>query len=157
MIKVGEKKKPEEKDDKKSTPKEAPKAKGSSEKKESKDAPASKKESKPDAATPPMDGAPAVPSALMEAPELPTDAGGLVDPAAVRYMTADMGPFQCDHCIHWQDGGTCNVVAGPIDPMGVCILFEAAEMGGAPEIPGDVPPLPPLPEEEPEEAAELMA
>lgn len=49
-----------------------------------------------------------------------------VDPSVARYMTADQGPFQCDHCEHFTDNGDCDIVSGPIDPAGVCILFTSA-------------------------------
>jgi hypothetical protein len=60
--------------------------------------------------------------------------GGMVDPTVARYL----GPNdRCGACVHFMEGarsssdlnstasntGTCEIVAGPIDPMGVCSLF----------------------------------
>ena len=57
---------------------------------------------------------------------------GKVSPDVARYMTSDMGPFICAFCDHYRDG-SCEIVSGPIDPEGVCILFtphkEAEESG----------------------------
>ena len=54
--------------------------------------------------------------------------GGQVDPMAARYF----GPeSRCGGCVHFlagEMGGTCEIVAGPIDPEGVCSLFTADEM-----------------------------
>lgn len=52
-----------------------------------------------------------------------------VDPTVARYLTSDLGPFICANCEHFSGEGDCNVVSGPIDPEGVCILFT----------PGDTP------------------
>jgi hypothetical protein len=58
-------------------------------------------------------------------PEMPAVEGGLVSPEAARYF----GPeSRCAGCIHFMEPGTCEIVAGPIDPQGVCVLFEADAM-----------------------------
>lgn len=56
-----------------------------------------------------------------------TGTAGLVSPEVVRYMTSDRGPFICANCLHFQDDGSCEIVSGPIDPEGVCILFESPQ------------------------------
>lgn len=47
-----------------------------------------------------------------------------VSPEAARYF----GPeYRCGSCVHFMEGmqgGECEIVAGPIDPEGVCGLFE---------------------------------
>lgn len=90
-----------------------------------------------------------IPEALpMEQPKF---SGDKVDPAIARYMTSDLGPFICANCEHFTDTGECEVVSGPIDPEGVCILFTPPEPeqdleGVAEEV---------IPEEIPEEQDEL--
>lgn len=84
--------------------------------------------------TPPIEEVevPEVPEMEQETPEQPeavsepamlTESAGKVSPQVARYMTSDMGPFICANCQHFQDDGSCEVVSGPIDPEGVCILF----------------------------------
>lgn len=64
----------------------------------------------------------------------------LVDPTIVHYMTPDMGPFACSNCEHFgEDGASCNIVAGPIDPQGICNLFTPPQGGEAPPE-GELPP-----------------
>lgn len=52
-----------------------------------------------------------------------------VDPSVARYMTSDDGPFICANCEHFTAEGDCQVVSGPIDPEGVCILFTPGGAG----------------------------
>lgn len=52
-----------------------------------------------------------------------------VDPTVARYMTPDLGPFICANCEHFTQDGDCQVVSGPIDPEGVCILFTPGGAG----------------------------
>jgi hypothetical protein len=68
------------------------------------------------------------------------------------YMGPEMGPFECEHCHHFEDPGSCNIVSGAIDPHGCCNLFEKnddQENGLEPDDGGSPPPLgpppPPLP------------
>lgn len=74
-----------------------------------------------------------------------------VDPRIARYMTSDMGPFICANCDHFTEEGECEVVSGPIDPEGVCILFTP---GIAPAEPMEVPEEPESEALEPEEVDE---
>ena len=54
---------------------------------------------------------------------------GYVDQMAARYF----GPeAMCQGCIHFLEPDACDVVAGPIDPEGICSLFTADE-GAYPE------------------------
>lgn len=57
-----------------------------------------------------------------------------VDQKTVVYMTSDMGPFQCDHCEHFDAPKSCVMVQGDIDPGGCCNLFTPAQ-GGPPTDP----------------------
>lgn len=43
------------------------------------------------------------------------------------YLGPESGPFQCGNCIHFEDPGSCGLVAGPIDPQGCCNLFESTK------------------------------
>jgi hypothetical protein len=62
------------------------------------------------------------------------------------YMGPESGPFECEHCIHFQAPGSCEIVAGDIDPEGCCNLFEpqqgkdsddeSAEEAGHPDVAG---------------------
>lgn len=58
-----------------------------------------------------------------------------VNPVMVHYMTADMGPFECQRCEHWSAPNACILVSGKIDPAGVCNLFESSgdDMGSEPD------------------------
>lgn len=82
-------------------------------------------------------------------PETPPEAGGKfdaekVDPVIVHYMTSDMGPFECGRCDHFDGQGGCGIVAGPIDPKGVCNVFTSVPSQEGPddsqELPTDLPP-----------------
>jgi hypothetical protein len=46
--------------------------------------------------------------------------GGNVDPQVARYLPPDC---RCQGCIHFIDPGSCEIVAGPIDPQAVCSLY----------------------------------
>jgi hypothetical protein len=63
-----------------------------------------------------------------EAIPAPEPQGGMVDPIAARYF----GPeSRCAGCVHFMEGpqgGSCEIVSGPIDPQGVCSLFMADQM-----------------------------
>ena len=50
-----------------------------------------------------------------------------VDPTIAGYLGPEDGPFQCARCIHFDGQGSCNVVAGPIDPEGCCNLFQRGD------------------------------
>jgi hypothetical protein len=87
---------------------------------------------------PPPDGGGALPPGLP--PELLAAAaqGGptkydseKVKPEVARYLSSDQGPFECQNCHHFDGQGGCEVVSGPIDPKGVCCLFESV---GAPDV-----------------------
>jgi hypothetical protein len=82
---------------------------------------------------------------------------GKVEPTMAFYRTPDMGPFMCGNCTHFREGGSCVIVAGPIEPEGMCNLFTpgesdveepAEEMEEAEQQ---------MSEAEPEEAAETQA
>ena len=63
--------------------------------------------------------------AIEEAASEPVTDTSKVSPQIARYMSADQGPFICANCTHFQDDMLCQVVSGPIDPEGVCILFTS--------------------------------
>ena len=71
--------------------------------------------------------------------EDPTDLGR-VPPAIAVYRTPDLGPFICANCAYFREDGSCILVAGTIEPEGVCNLFTKLDE-----------------EPEPEEASEMMA
>ena len=88
------------------------------------------------------------PSAASFPAVLPTDEEGMVPPEAPEMMADGpmmMGPqqdgrvsqesaryfgpeYRCAGCVHYLEGpdgaGECEIVAGPIDPEGVCSLFD---------------------------------
>ena len=114
--------------------------------------------------TPPVD--PEVP----EIPEVPTpddDVGpeldlGVepevkVDPLIAVYRSPDQGPFKCGNCNFFLEEGACQIVAGQIDPEGICNNFSALDLGGEPETPveSNVPTEVPL--EAPEEVPTVRA
>lgn len=100
----------------------------------------------PAIAIPPKPEAPAAP------PPLPAPAGddtpsegseALIDPQTARYF----GPeSRCEGCIHFDGKGACEVVSGPIDPQGICMLYLADSQEPAPE-PTDQPMPPEVPKE----------
>jgi hypothetical protein len=63
---------------------------------------------------------PAVDPMIEEAPQ----GGGVVDQAIVVYMEGEYGPFECQRCVHFVGPNSCAVVAGQIDPKGLCRIFE---------------------------------
>ena len=50
------------------------------------------------------------------------------------YVTPDLGPFECENCVHFQPPSECNQpevvsdpeVGGQVDPQGCCNFFESA-------------------------------
>ena len=67
--------------------------------------------------------------------------GGTIDPLVARYL----GPMdRCQSCIHYLEPGQCEIVAGPIDPQGVCSLFTADQVAEdempVEEVPTEIPP-----------------
>jgi len=78
----------------------------------------------------PMDMMPEMPEMGMQQ--------GRVSQESARYF----GPeYRCNNCVHYLEGaggGECEIVAGPIDPEGVCSLFDPdADVLGE-DIPEDV-------------------
>lgn len=59
----------------------------------------------------------------------------MVRPDTAGYLGPEQGPFECQNCVHWEAPGSCAVVSGPIDPKGVCCLFETATSSGDPDNP----------------------
>lgn len=70
---------------------------------------------------------PAVMPEEMDAPieELPAEPTGLVSPEAARYFGPESRCASCIHFMEGMEGGACEIVSGPIDPAGVCVLFTA--------------------------------
>lgn len=62
-----------------------------------------------------------------------------LDQVTVVYMGGDRGPFQCDHCEHFQAPQSCSVVHGQIDPSGCCNVFEPLDEGTAEDETGTEP------------------
>lgn len=61
-----------------------------------------------------------------------SDSGGSkIDPKNAGYMGPEMGPFQCSNCQFFDNGGSCQVVAGPIDPNGCCNNFTSQASGAS--------------------------
>jgi hypothetical protein len=58
-----------------------------------------------------------------------TPSGGVVDQAIVVYMESEYGPFECQRCVHFVGPNSCAVVAGQIDPKGLCRIFEPSNSG----------------------------
>jgi hypothetical protein len=97
------------------------------------------------------------PSAMPEDPAT-AQGQGMVDPTIAVYRTPDMGPFMCGNCQYYNADGSnsCHLVAGDIDPMGVCNLFTALPQDQEQEqMPEEMPmeegqpPVEELPTEEP--------
>jgi hypothetical protein len=77
---------------------------------------------------------------------------GQTDKQTAGYMGPESGPFQCGNCTHFsgQEQGSCDIVAGSIDPEGCCNLFHSRNAKGAE--PTEQEPMPEeaqAPEEEP--------
>jgi hypothetical protein len=59
--------------------------------------------------------------------------------AQTGYAGPENGPFECDHCIHFDGQGTCNnpqvqadpEVQGKVDAEGCCNLYSPAQEGEA--------------------------
>ncbi len=76
--------------------------------------------------------------------EMPEETGGVLDPMVAGYKGPEMGPFACANCAYFKGPNACSVVAGMIDPDGICNVFMSGSQGEEP-----------MPEEEaPEEAPE---
>ena len=73
-----------------------------------------------------------------------------VDPLIAVYRSPDQGPFKCGNCNFFLEEGACQIVAGQIDPEGLCNNFSALDLGGEPETPIE----PNVPTEVPLEAPE---
>ena len=76
-----------------------------------------------------------VPAGETPLPEDPAEqqpgGGGNVDPAVARYL----GPeSRCQGCVHFSEPGSCEIVAGAIDPQGVCSLFTPDEDAQSEEV-----------------------
>ena len=56
--------------------------------------------------------------------------GGQVDPEVARYMEPN---YRCNNCVHFMEPGSCEIVAGPIDPEAVCSLHTPDAEAMAPE------------------------
>lgn len=65
--------------------------------------------------------------------------------AASGYVTPDLGPFECDNCVHFQAPTTCDQpqvvsdpeVGGQVDAKGCCNFFKSkGGANGAQEQPG---------------------
>lgn len=87
----------------------------------------------PEMAPPPVEDMP--PEMPMEDP---TADLGKVSQESARYF----GPeYRCAGCVHFIDGmggqPECEIVAGVIDPQGVCFLFEPDVEGMTEEMPDD--------------------
>src|SRR5258707_575096 len=76
----------------------------------------------PEEVTEPVDN-PAEDTAEPQTPQA-SDSSSQINPEVARYFGPDM---RCEQCIHYMTGnagaGSCEIVSGPIDPQGVCMLF----------------------------------
>ena len=74
---------------------------------------------------------------LTQEPEAePEMGGGTVSPESARYF----GPEgRCMNCIHFMEPGSCEIVAGQIDPQGICSLFT--QDSGEDQIMEEAPPV----------------
>ena len=92
---------------------------------------------------PPMPDAP--PDLAGGAPDTPK---GQVHPEIAGYMGPDLGPFACGRCVHFDGQSSCEIVSGPIDPAGLCNLFEPVadqpDAAGPPPGPDAGAPPPPM-------------
>lgn len=98
-----------------------------------------------------------MPEEMMAEEEVPMEEGleqpegGMLDPMIAGYKGPEMGPFMCANCQYFSEG-TCAIVAGPVDDMGLCNLFTPVPQEE--EMPVDEEELPmeePMPEEAPAE------
>lgn len=123
--------------------------------------------------SPPDGGGGEMPSELQAAlaamsqgqPDAPPDDGGgqtrydaqKISLQTSGYMGPEAGPFECQHCTHFEGPNACAIVQGKIDPAGCCNLFEPSDDQGpddqtdpnqdptAGPPPAGGPPLPPGP------------
>lgn len=81
--------------------------------------------------------------------EAPAYSGGQVDPAIARYFAPE---YMCNNCIHFMDPNACQIVAGEINPEGICSLHtpDATSMSQPEEELAE-----PIEESPPVEAAEM--
>lgn len=86
-------------------------------------------------------------------PEEEMAATGVVDPVVAGYRGPEMGPFMCGNCQFFSpDDNTCDIVAGPVEPEGVCNMFTAPPAQEE-EMPEEGMPEGEMPEEMPTEEA----
>jgi hypothetical protein len=64
-----------------------------------------------------------------QAPSDFSEGSNLEDQASAGYMPPEDGPFECDHCAHFQAPNTCDKVSGVIDPQGCCNYYLSVETG----------------------------
>jgi hypothetical protein len=81
-----------------------------------------------------------------ESDPMAADGGGVVDPMTAGYRGPDMGPFMCGNCQYFNGDNTCQLVAGEIDPMGICNLFTAPPMEQEEPLPEEAGMEPPVEE-----------
>jgi len=59
-----------------------------------------------------------------EVEPMPEEAAPILLPqTTVLYLDSRFGPFECQNCCYFNQPDSCSVVAGNIDPLGVCNLF----------------------------------
>lgn len=66
-----------------------------------------------------------------------------LNPITAGYLGGEQGPFICGRCVHFDGAGSCDIVNGPIDPNGVCHVWEPNENPGGfgpPDLPGETEP-----------------
>lgn len=91
----------------------------------------------PDRITDALRGQTSPPGAPMPTPTpLDSATGGEPGDGTVSsgYVTPDLGPFECENCIHFEAPGSCNhptvvsdpEVQGNVDPEGCCNFFKSA-------------------------------
>lgn len=68
----------------------------------------------------PEEMTPEAPDALASEMPMMPDGGGRVDPEVARYLEPS---YRCHNCVHFMDPNQCEIVAGPIQPDGVCSLY----------------------------------
>jgi hypothetical protein len=83
-------------------------------------------------------------------PKPKLDAQKASQPAA-GYLGPECGPFECEHCVHWEEPNACSIVSGTIAPDGCCNQFEPGTNDMASD---DDDQAPPEAAQEPEEGIE---
>lgn len=63
--------------------------------------------------------------------------GGTVEKTLVHYLGPERIEMACKNCIHFMEPGTCDIVAGGVDPEGTCNLF-VMDSGGEEEMPQEL-------------------